>query len=143
MAASAQDQIVVEVADQPSPLKRPSRAPKPSAKVREAMQSIEDATTASRRTTSDAMRTATSRGTRALGGGNATNSEVGTGKTALQTLLEVLNAQRNEMLDTIIELRDVVSKQQNTIQELHHQLQEYQRQMECALADTKAQEGWS
>ncbi|EAQ85495.1 hypothetical protein CHGG_09509 [Chaetomium globosum CBS 148.51] len=52
---------------------------------------------------------------------------------------EVLNAQRNEMLDTIIELRDVVSKQQNTIQELHHQLQEYQRQMECALANTKAQ----
>ncbi|EAQ84612.1 predicted protein [Chaetomium globosum CBS 148.51] len=43
------------------------------------------------------------------------------------------------MLDTIIELRDVVSKQQNTIQELHHQLQEYQRQMECALANTKAQ----
>ncbi|EAQ85571.1 predicted protein [Chaetomium globosum CBS 148.51] len=139
MAGSAQDQIVVEVADQPSPLKRPSRAPKPSAKVREAMQSIEDATTASRRTTSDATRTAASRGTRALGGGNATNSEVGTGKTALQTLLEVLNAQRNEMLDTIIELRDVVSKQQNTIQELHHQLQEYQRQMECALANTKAQ----
>ncbi|EAQ84331.1 predicted protein [Chaetomium globosum CBS 148.51] len=98
MAGSAQDQIVVEVADQPSPLKRPSRAPKPSAKVREAMQSIEDATTASRRTTSDATRTIASRGTRALGGGNATNSEVGTGKTALQTLLEVLNAQRNEML---------------------------------------------
>ncbi|EAQ85628.1 hypothetical protein CHGG_06881 [Chaetomium globosum CBS 148.51] len=91
------------------------------------------------KTTSDATRTAASRGTRALGGGNATNSEVGTGKTALQTLLEVLNAQRNEMLDTIIELRDVVSKQQNTIQELHHQLQEYQRQMECALANTKAQ----
>jgi hypothetical protein len=146
MAGSAQDQIVVEVADQPSPMKRPSRAPKPSAKVREAMQSIEDATTASRRTTSDATRTVASRGTRALGGGNATNSEVGTGKTALQTLLEVLNAQRNEMRDTIIEqrnmiceLRDVVSKQQNTIQELHRQLQEYQRQMECALADTKAQ----
>ena len=39
----------------------------------------------------------------------------------------------------ICELRDVVSKQQNTIQESHHQLQEYQRQMECVLADTKAQ----
>ncbi|EAQ88754.1 predicted protein [Chaetomium globosum CBS 148.51] len=139
MAGSAQDQIVVEVADQPSPLKRPSGAPKPSAKVREAMQPIEDATTASRRTTSDATRTVASRGTRALGGGNATNNEVGTGKTALQTLLEVLNAQRNEMRDTITELRDLVSKQQNTIQELHHQLQEYQRQMECALANTKAQ----
>lgn len=146
MAASTQDQIVVEVADQPPSPKRPSRAPKPSAKVREAMQSIEDATTASRRITSDATRTVASRGTRALGGGNATNSDAGTGKTGLQTLLEVLNAQRNEMRDTIIEqrnmiceLRDVVNKQQNTIQELHHQLQEYQRQMECALADTKAQ----
>lgn len=146
MAASAEDQIVVEVADQPPTPKRPSRTPKPSAKVREAMQAIEDATVTPRRIMSDGMRTGAPRKARALGGGNATNSEVGTGKTALQTLLEVLNAQRNEMRDTIIEqrnmiceLRDVVSKQQNTIQELHRQLQEYQRQMECAVADTKAQ----
>jgi hypothetical protein len=101
-------------------------------KIREAMQSIEDATTTPKRITSEGTRTVASRGTRALGVGNATNNEVGTGKTALQTLLEAINVQGNEMHDTIIEqrnmvceLRDVVSKQQATIQELHHQLQEY------------------
>jgi len=153
MAGSAQDQIVVEVADQPPSSKRPIRAPKPSAKVREAMQSIEDAATTSRKITSDVARTVASRGTRAVGGGNAINGEVGTGKSALQTLLEVLNAQRNEVRDTTIEqrnmiceLRDVVKKQQGMIQELQRQLlgherqfQELQRTMESALADTKAQ----
>jgi uncharacterized coiled-coil protein SlyX len=146
MAASEQDQIVVEVADQPPTPKRPSRAPKPSAKVREAMQAIEDAAITSRRTTSDGTRTVAPRAARALGSANGTNGEAGTGKSGLQTLLEAMNAQRYEMRNTIIEqrnaiyeLRDVVSKQQTTIQELQHQLRECQRQMECAIADTKAQ----
>ncbi|KAK4096356.1 hypothetical protein N658DRAFT_511271 [Parathielavia hyrcaniae] len=118
VAASAQDHIVVEVADQPPTPKRPSRTSKPSAKVREAMQAIEDATITPRRTTSDGTRTVAPRGARAIGGANGTNGEAGTGKTALQTILEAMNVQRNEMRNTIIEqrniiweLRDVVSKQ--------------------------------
>ncbi|EAQ84334.1 hypothetical protein CHGG_08348 [Chaetomium globosum CBS 148.51] len=53
MAAEAQPQIVVEVADQPPSPRRPSRALKPSAKAREAMQSLEDVATTSRRAASE------------------------------------------------------------------------------------------
>ncbi|KAK4096202.1 hypothetical protein N658DRAFT_436611 [Parathielavia hyrcaniae] len=74
MAASAQSQIVVEVADQPPSPKRPSRTLKPSAKVREAMQSIEDAATVAKTTTSEGTRTVASRGTRAVGTGRSTDN---------------------------------------------------------------------
>jgi hypothetical protein len=66
MAAAAQPEPVIEVADHPPSPKRPSRTPKPSAKVREAMQSLEDAATKSRRTTTYATRSIASKGTRVL-----------------------------------------------------------------------------
>ncbi|KAK4120429.1 hypothetical protein N657DRAFT_579875 [Parathielavia appendiculata] len=129
MAAAAQPEAVIEVADRrPSP-KRPSHAPKPSAKVREAMQSLEDTATTSRRTAIYATRSTAPRGTRVLGSGSGANGQAEAGKTGLQTLLEAINEQRNgtreinaEQRNTICELRDVVSKQQDAIQQLCEEL---------------------
>ncbi|KAK4118437.1 hypothetical protein N657DRAFT_554969, partial [Parathielavia appendiculata] len=131
MAAAAQPEAVIEVADRsPSP-KRPSRAPKPSAKVREAMQLLEDAAITSRRTAIHATRSTASRGTRVLGSGSGANGQAEAGKTALQTLLEAINEQQNETREiiaeqrnTICELRDVVSKQQDAIQQLCEELKQ-------------------
>ncbi|KAK4118380.1 hypothetical protein N657DRAFT_651360 [Parathielavia appendiculata] len=113
MAAAAQPEAVIEVADCPPSPKRPSRAPKPSAKVREAMQSPEDAATTSRRIAIHATRSTASKGTRVLGSGNGANGQAEAGKTGLQTLLEAINEQGDEQRKTICELRDVVSKQQD------------------------------
>jgi uncharacterized coiled-coil protein SlyX len=131
MAAAAQTETTIEVADRPPSPKRPSRAPKPSAKVREAMQSLEDAATTSRRITTYATRSITSKGTRALGSGSGVNGQAEAGKTALQTLLEAINEQRDETREiiaeqrnTICELRDVVSKQQEAIQQLTEELRQ-------------------
>ncbi|KAK4119784.1 hypothetical protein N657DRAFT_245772 [Parathielavia appendiculata] len=63
MAAAAQHEAVIAVADRPPSPKRPSRARKPSTKVREAMQSLEDTAPMSRRTVIYAMRSTASRGT--------------------------------------------------------------------------------
>lgn len=120
MAGSAQDQIVVEVADRPPSPKRPSRTPKPSAKVRKAMQSTEDTATLAKTTTSKVARTVAARGIRAVGTENGVNGRIETGKSGLQVLLEAINEQRN----TIYELRDMISKQHDAIQELHRQLED-------------------
>jgi len=120
-----------ETPDQSPSLKRPSRTLKPSIKAREAMQSIEGATTTSRRITSGATRPTATKGTRPPGGENGANSQTGTGKTSLQILLEAICEQR----DMISELREVVSKQQNSIEQLHRQ----SRLTESILLDTKAQ----
>ncbi|KAK4095680.1 hypothetical protein N658DRAFT_403074, partial [Parathielavia hyrcaniae] len=103
MAASAQGQIVVEVADQPPSPKRPSRTLKPSAKVREAMQSIVDAATVAKTTMSEGTRTVASRGTRAVGTGYGVNGRIETGKSGLLMLLEAINGQRDEMHKMIAE----------------------------------------
>jgi hypothetical protein len=139
MAASAQDQIVVEVADQPPSPKRPSRTLKPSAKVREAMQLIEDATTAPRRITSDATRTAASRGTRASGTGYGVNGRSETGKSALQVLLEAINEQRNEMHEIITEQRNTICELRDAIQELHRQLADTRTQLSEELRQARDQ----
>ena len=60
-------QTAVEPADQPPSPKRPSRAPKPSAKVREAMQSLDEAVGITRRDTTNATRTTVSSGARMPG----------------------------------------------------------------------------
>lgn len=149
MAAAAEPEIVVEAPDQPVSPKRPSRATKPSLKVREAMQSLEDSAIASRKVSSVATRAVASRGTRVSAGANGSGGQVETGTTPLQKLLEVISEQRN----VICELRDVVSRQDNTIRELHRQFQEHQRQaqehqrqakeqqrqMESALVDIKTE----
>jgi hypothetical protein len=126
MAASAQDQIVVEVTDRPPSPKRPSCTLKPSAKVREATQSIEDAATVAKTTTSEGTRAVASRRTRVVGTGYGINGRIETGKSGLQMLLEALNEQRDKMQEmiteqrnTICELRDVINKQHDAIQELH------------------------
>jgi hypothetical protein len=49
MAAAAEPEIVVELPNQPASPKRPSRVTKPSLKVREVMQSLEDTAGASRK----------------------------------------------------------------------------------------------
>ena len=141
-----QDQIVVEVADQPSPLKRPSRAPKPSAKVREAMRSIEDVTTAAEATRNEGTRTGASRGTRALGTGYGVNGRIETGKSGIQMLLEAINEQRDEMYrmiteqrNTIGELREVICKQHDAIQELHRQLADTRTQLSEELRQARDQ----
>jgi hypothetical protein len=82
------------------------------------MQSLEDATATSRRTTFHATRSTASKGTRVLGSGSGVNGQAEAGKTALQTLLEAINEQQDETRETIAELRDVVSKQQDAIQQL-------------------------
>lgn len=105
MAEAVQSQIVVEVDDQPPSPKRPSRTPKPSAKVREAKQSLEDAATTSRRAASETTRVVTTRGTRATGTGYGVNGRIETGKSGLQVLLEALNEQRAEMHEMITEQR--------------------------------------
>lgn len=128
MAAAAQTQITVNATDQPSSPKRPTRISKPSAKVREAMQSLEDAVITSRKATNDTTRTAAARGTRALGSESGTNGQAEAGKSALLRLLEAITEQRDEMREIICDLREVVNTQRNAIQELHRQ-----------LADTKAQ----
>ncbi len=123
------DATTRETLDQsPSP-KRPSRTLKPSIKVREAMQSIEDATTTSRRIMSGAMRPTATKGTSRLGDENGANSQTGTGNTSLQILLGAISEQRDmiseqrdmirEQRNMICELREVVSKQQNAFEELH------------------------
>jgi hypothetical protein len=116
MAASARDEIVVEIADRPPSPKRPSRTLKPSAKVREAMQSIEDATIAAKTTTNEGTRIVASRGTRALGTGHGVNGRSEAGKSSLQVLLEAINEQRNEM-------HEVITEQRNTICELRDAIQ--------------------
>jgi uncharacterized coiled-coil protein SlyX len=135
MAASARDEIVVEVADRPPSPKRPSRTLKPSAKVREAMQSIEDATIAAKTATNEGTRTVASRGTRALGTGYGANGRIEAGKSALQVLLEAINEQQN----TICELRDVVSKQHDAIQELQRQLADTRTQLTEELKQARDQ----
>ncbi|EAQ83089.1 hypothetical protein CHGG_10907 [Chaetomium globosum CBS 148.51] len=93
MVAEAQPQIVVEVADQPPSPRRPSRALKPSAKAREAMQSLEDVATTSRRAASETTRAVTTRGARASGILYGANSRIETGKSGIQMLLEAINEQ--------------------------------------------------
>ncbi|KAK4119477.1 hypothetical protein N657DRAFT_684423 [Parathielavia appendiculata] len=110
MAASAQDQIVVEVADRPPSPKRPSRTLKPSAKVREAMQLIEDAATVAKTTTSEVTRTAASRGTRAVGTGYGVNGRIETGKSGLQLVVKAINEQRDEMHKMITEQRNTIGE---------------------------------
>jgi hypothetical protein len=135
MAGPAQDQIVVEVADRPPSPKRPSRTLKPSAKVREAMQSIEDTATVAKTTTSMVARTVAARGTRTVGIENGVNGRIETGKSGLQVLLEAINEQRN----TICELRDVISKQHDAIQELHRQLEDTRTQLSEELKQARDQ----
>ncbi|KAK4120055.1 hypothetical protein N657DRAFT_702529 [Parathielavia appendiculata] len=72
--------MVVEVTDQLLSPKRSSRAPKPSAKVHEAMQSLEDAATTSRRAITYTTRSAASKGTRLLGTGSGANGQLRRGK---------------------------------------------------------------
>src|ERR1700694_925326 len=134
MAEAAQPQDAVNAIGQPTSPKRPTRTPKPSAKVREAMQSLEDAST-TRKAATDTTRTAPSRGTRVLGTGNMINGQAETGKSALQRLLDAINDQRDDMREMIVEqrhmiceLRDVASKQNDAIESLQRQ-----------LADTKTQ----
>lgn len=146
MAAAAQAQITVDATDQPTSPKRPTRTPKPSAKVREAMQSLEDAAITSRTATNDAARTATSRRTRAPGSGNGTNGQAEAGKTALQKLLEAITEQRDEMRDIvakqqdmICDLREVVNKQQEAIQDLLRQLADTKTQLSEELRQARDQ----
>jgi hypothetical protein len=69
------------------------------------------------------------------GGGNGTTGQVEAGMTPYQKLMEAISEQRN----MICQLCDVVSRQENMIQEQHRQFQEYQRQMERMMQDTKTQ----
>jgi chromosome segregation ATPase len=124
MAAAAQTEAVIEVADRPSSPKRPSRTPKSSAKVREVMQSLEDAATMSRRTTIYATRSTASKGTRVLGSGSGVNGQAEAGKTLLQMLLQAIDEQQNETRETIAELRNVVGRQQDAIQQLCEELRQ-------------------
>lgn len=63
--------------------RRSDRAvPRNRAKLREAMQSLEDATTTTRRGTNDTTRTTALKGTRALGSGSGTNGQAEAGKIA-------------------------------------------------------------
>ncbi|KAK4108376.1 hypothetical protein N656DRAFT_426804 [Canariomyces notabilis] len=131
MAASAQPAAVIEEADRSILPKRPSRAIKPSAKVREAMQSVEDVATTSRRTINSITPSTASKGTPGLGSGSGTNGQAEAGKTALQTLLEAINEQQNKTRETITEQRNmicelcnVVSKQQDAIQRLCEELRQ-------------------
>ncbi|KAL2146425.1 hypothetical protein VTI28DRAFT_4178 [Corynascus sepedonium] len=131
MAAAGQIEPVIEVANRPPSPKRPSRTLKPSAKAREAIQLLEDATDTARRTTTSARRTIEVRRTRTLGTTDGTDSQTGSGKGALQTLLDALSEQRDVITNqqnVICELRDAISKQQTMIQDFHHQFQEHQRQ---------------
>ena len=146
MAAEAQPQIVVEVADQPPSPRRPSRALKPSAKAREAMQSLEDVATTSRRAASETTRAVTSRGARASGILYGANSRIETGKSGIQMLLEAINEQRDEMYrmiteqrNTIGELREVICKQHDAIQELHRQLADTRTQLSEELRQARDQ----
>ncbi|EAQ86297.1 hypothetical protein CHGG_07550 [Chaetomium globosum CBS 148.51] len=146
MAAEAQPQIVVEVADQPPSPRRPSRALKPSAKAREAMQSLEDVATTSRRAASETTRAVTTRGARASGILYGANSRIETGKSGIQMLLEAINEQRDEMYrmiteqrNTIGELREVICKQHDAIQELHRQLADTRTQLSEELRQARDQ----
>lgn len=103
MAASAQDQILVEAADRPPSPKRPSRTLKPSAKAREAMQSIEDAAIAAKTTTSEGTRTIASRGTRVVGTGDGVNGRTKIGKLGLQMVLEAIKEQWDKIHEIITE----------------------------------------
>ncbi|KAL2196645.1 hypothetical protein P885DRAFT_61236 [Corynascus similis CBS 632.67] len=79
---------------------------------------------------------------RTLGTTDGADNQTGPGKSALQALLDAISEQREVIANqqnVICELRDVVSKQQTMIQDFHSQFQEHQRQMEGAIADTKAQ----
>jgi uncharacterized coiled-coil protein SlyX len=102
------------------------------------MQSLEDAAITSRRTAIYATRSTASKGTRVLGSGSGANGQAEGGKTGLQTLLEAINEQRNEMRETIAEqrnticeLRDVVSKQQDAIQQLCEELRQARDQIDA------------
>ncbi|EAQ91643.1 hypothetical protein CHGG_03578 [Chaetomium globosum CBS 148.51] len=146
MAAEAQPQIVVEVADQPPSPRRPSRASKPSAKAREAMESLEDVATTSRRAASETTRAVTTRGARASGILYGANSRIETGKSGIQMLLEAINEQRDEMYrmiteqrNTIGELREVICKQHDAIQELHRQLADTRTQLSEELRQARDQ----
>lgn len=106
------------------------------------MQMLEDATDIVRRTTTSACRTIEVRKKRTLGTTDGADNQTGPGKSALQALLDAISEQREVIANqqnVICELRDVVSKQQTMIQDFHSQFQEHQRQMEGAIADTKAQ----
>jgi hypothetical protein len=83
MAAAAQPEIRVDATDLPPSPKRPTRTSKPSAKVREAMQSLEDTATTTRKATNDTIRTAISKGTHVLGSGSRSNGQAEAGKIAL------------------------------------------------------------
>jgi hypothetical protein len=104
------------------------------------MQSIEDAATAAKTTTSEGTRTIATRGTRAAGTGYGANGRTETGKSGLQMLLEAFNEQRNEMHEmrnTICVLRDVISKQHDAIQELHRQLEDTRTQLSEELRQAR------
>lgn len=102
VATAAEPQIVVAVADQPHSPKRPSRTPKPSAKVREAMQSLEVATSTSRRATNNTTSSAVPKGTRALGNGSGSNDQAEAGKTVLQKLVR---SAKNNLTDVLCSSR--------------------------------------
>jgi hypothetical protein len=145
MAEAAQPQDAVNAIGQPTSPKRPTRTPKPSAKVREAMQSLEDAST-TRKAATDTTRTAPSRGTRVLGTGNMINGQAETGKSALQRLLDAINDQRDDMREMIVEqrhmiceLRDVVSKQNDAIESLQRQLADTKTQLSEELKQARDQ----
>jgi hypothetical protein len=110
------------------------------------MQSIEDAATVAKTTTSEGTRAVASRGTRVVGTGYGINGRIETGKSGLQTLLEALNEQRDKMQEmiteqrnTICELRDVINKQHDAIQELHRQLEDTRTQLSEALRQARDQ----
>ncbi|EAQ87075.1 hypothetical protein CHGG_08328 [Chaetomium globosum CBS 148.51] len=118
MAAEAQPQIVVEVAGQPPSPRRPSRALKPSAEAREAMQSLENVATTSRRAASETTRAVTTRGARASGILYGANSRIETGKSGIQMLLEAINEQRDEMYRMITEQRNTIGELRELSEEL-------------------------
>ncbi|EAQ84812.1 hypothetical protein CHGG_08826 [Chaetomium globosum CBS 148.51] len=126
MAAEAQPQIVVEVAGQPPSPRRPSRALKPSAEAREAMQSLENVATTSRRAASETTRAVTTRGARASGILYGANSRIETGKSGIQMLLEAINEQRDEMYRMITEQRNTIGE----LRELSEELRQARNQID-------------
>ncbi|KAK4098178.1 hypothetical protein N658DRAFT_499752 [Parathielavia hyrcaniae] len=62
--------------------------------------------------------------TRGLGSESGANGRTEAGKSALQTLLLAINEQQNGTRETIVELRNVVGRQQDVIEQLCEELRQ-------------------